>query len=241
MAIAYNTDIVKNGLILYLDAANRKSYPGSGTSWTDITLNGKNGTLTNGPTYSASNAGGIVFDGNDDHVLLSNSFTGLSLPTGSASRTLIACFRMTNLSSVYHHVLHYGTASGDRAFGITAYPLLGTYYLANHTWSGTSYMSNGALQVNTNYFAAITYNNSSTPRNTFFLNGTFGTTAFGQGKVADYSINTGTDFELRVGTRIFAIAESLSGTVFMCQIYNRDLSRAEIVQNYQAVRDRFGV
>ena len=59
------TDIVTNGLVLFLDANNTNSYPGSGTSWYDLSGNGNTGTLTNGPTFSSVNGGTIVFDGID--------------------------------------------------------------------------------------------------------------------------------------------------------------------------------
>jgi hypothetical protein len=62
-------------LQLYLDAGNASSYPGSGTTWTDLSGNGRNGTLTNGPTYSSANGGSIVFDGTDDFVQCTGSLT----------------------------------------------------------------------------------------------------------------------------------------------------------------------
>ena len=61
-------DINENGLVLFLDAANRLSYPGSGTAWSDLSGNSNTGTLTNGPTFSAGNQGSIVFDGVDDYI-----------------------------------------------------------------------------------------------------------------------------------------------------------------------------
>ena len=64
MAVNYCTQqIVKDGLVLALDAGNTKSYPGSGTSWSDLSGQGNTGTLTNGPTYSSADGGSIVFDG----------------------------------------------------------------------------------------------------------------------------------------------------------------------------------
>jgi hypothetical protein len=60
--------IVTDGLILSLDAANNKSYPRSGTTWNDLSGNGNNGTLVNGPTFSSANGGSIVFDGTNDVV-----------------------------------------------------------------------------------------------------------------------------------------------------------------------------
>lgn len=67
MGIVYNTSIVRNGLVLHLDAANRKSYPGSGTVWNDLSGNGNNGTLVNGSTFTN---GYFSFDGVDDYTTI---------------------------------------------------------------------------------------------------------------------------------------------------------------------------
>ena len=72
--IAYYGGIVKDGLILDLDAAKRDSYPSSGTVWNDISGFQNNGTLINGPTFNSSNGGSIVFDGVDDYVQCAGSF-----------------------------------------------------------------------------------------------------------------------------------------------------------------------
>jgi hypothetical protein len=74
MGLSHSPSIATNGLVLCLDAANRKSYPGSGTTWTDLSGNGNNGTLTNGPTYSSANGGSLSFDGTNDVV---NSTTSI--------------------------------------------------------------------------------------------------------------------------------------------------------------------
>ena len=66
--ISYYGNIVKDGLVLDMDAAKRDSYPGTGTAWNDISGFQYNGTLTNGPTFNSSNGGSIVFDGVDDRV-----------------------------------------------------------------------------------------------------------------------------------------------------------------------------
>ena len=65
MGIAYNTSIVKDGLVLYLDAANIKSYPGTGTTVFNLGNNGINTTLVNGPTVS-NNV--FTFDGINDYI-----------------------------------------------------------------------------------------------------------------------------------------------------------------------------
>ncbi len=61
--------IVTDGLVLALDAADRNSYPGSGTTWTDLSINKSNSTLTNSPIFNSSNGGSIVFDGVDDYTI----------------------------------------------------------------------------------------------------------------------------------------------------------------------------
>jgi len=71
MATRYNYtgQLVTDGLVLNLDAAKLDSYPGSGTTWRDISGNNNNGTLTNGPTFSGiGKQAAIVFDGTDDYV-----------------------------------------------------------------------------------------------------------------------------------------------------------------------------
>ena len=67
-----NQKIVSNGLILNLDAAQLRSYPTTGTTWTDLSGNGYNATLVNGPTFNSANGGSIVFDGTNDYALVSS-------------------------------------------------------------------------------------------------------------------------------------------------------------------------
>jgi hypothetical protein len=83
MSVAGGPDLIQDGLVLCLDAANTKSYPGSGTSWVDLSGNGNNGTLTNGPTFSSTNGGNIFFDGTNDYVRVSST----SIIPGSSSFT----------------------------------------------------------------------------------------------------------------------------------------------------------
>ena len=74
MSTGYGPRIVTDGLVLYLDAGNNKSYPGSGNTWYDISENGNNGTLVNGVGYNSSNKGSLVFDGVNDYI--QTSLTG---------------------------------------------------------------------------------------------------------------------------------------------------------------------
>ena len=70
MALSRGPKVVTNGLVLALDAADKNSYPGSGATWRDLSGNGNNSTLTNGPTFSSAGRGSIVFDGIDDYTTI---------------------------------------------------------------------------------------------------------------------------------------------------------------------------
>mgnify|MGYP006213918775 FL=1 len=93
MATLYNPNIVTDGLVLCLDAANKRSYIGSGTAWDDL-AGGNNGTLTNGPTFDAGNGGSVVFDGANDYINL-----GDGLDAKSGDYTFGSWSRLTSLSS----------------------------------------------------------------------------------------------------------------------------------------------
>ena len=68
MGLSHSPRIVTDGLILCVDAGDKMSYPGAGTVWTDLSKQGNNGTLTNGPTFDSANRGSIVFDGSNDRI-----------------------------------------------------------------------------------------------------------------------------------------------------------------------------
>jgi len=73
MAASLGPKITTNGLVLAIDAADKNSYPGSGTVWTDLSGNRNTGTLNNGPTYNSLVGGNILLDGTDDYVSVENN------------------------------------------------------------------------------------------------------------------------------------------------------------------------
>lgn len=103
-----NAAISTNGLVLHLDAGNSSSYPGSGTTWTDTSGNGFNGTLTNGPTYSSSNGGFIGFDGSNDYVNVGSISTNFS---SGFSTTFFANFGASTQG--WERVMDFGTAQAN--------------------------------------------------------------------------------------------------------------------------------
>jgi hypothetical protein len=75
MGLSHSPSIITQNLVLCLDAGNPKSYPGSGTAWTDLSGNGNTGTLVNGVGYNSGNLGSLVFDGSNDHITSSFATT----------------------------------------------------------------------------------------------------------------------------------------------------------------------
>ncbi len=108
-----NPKIVTDGLVLALDAANSKSYPGSGTAWNDISGNSNNGTLTNGPTFSSADGGSILFDGTNDYI---NGVHNSQLDT-TGDMTGEVWFQLTETASDWVRVLGKGDAT-NRTFGL---------------------------------------------------------------------------------------------------------------------------
>ena len=101
MAFIHSPKIITDGLVLALDAGNTKSYPGSGTVWTDLSGNNNTGTLTNGPTFNAANGGSIVFDGTNDYVTLPIS------TTSGQALTYFGWLYSTESTSIYKNFVAY--------------------------------------------------------------------------------------------------------------------------------------
>ncbi len=117
--------IVDEGLVLCLDAANKLSYPGTGTTWTDL-AGSNNGTLTNGPTFDDEKGGSIVFDGSNDYANLGNASSLFPGPNITAS--LFCWIKPSTVSSsnisigdqyTPNHRLYIGIYNGfwDAGFG----------------------------------------------------------------------------------------------------------------------------
>ena len=154
MALVHGAgQIVVNGLVLYLDAASPRSYPGTGTAWTDLSGNGNNGTLTNGPTYSSANGGSIVFDGVNDYVL-----TPVNIDANP--NTVSAWFNASSTNGARGIVI---TDNGDwdKGFEITD----GVFNI--HVGNNLSSTGVSALS-NTWYFGTIVYTSISM---SFYING----------------------------------------------------------------------
>jgi hypothetical protein len=208
-------EVVESGLVLALDAGNLKSYPGSGTTWTDLSGNGNNGTLVNDVGYSASNLGSLSFDGVDDSCTLPNvSFSSSGFSFG--------------------FILNYNSSQSVEFPRILAgsvdQELERLNYFFRFKWSSSSIDSaNNFIIPNSINYYFITY---SSPSLLFYRNGfLFDTKSFSTSGTTSYnSLMNRSD-----------LARPLNGSLYSSLLYNRALTAQEIQQNFIATKSRFGL
>jgi hypothetical protein len=210
--------ILTNGLIFNLDAANKDSYPGTGTTWYDLSGNNYNGTLVNGPTFLANQNGGIFnFDYVDDYVSIGNNL-------GSPSTfTLNAWVRSSNISQPQN------IFNGNPPFFLR----ITSSTIRCAVYTGTWIFVNGSITLSSNtwYNLVLTYDQSTVKG---YVNGVLDVN----------SVKTGTPIYGALNTLGFTTggedAPSVTN-IAVAQVYNRALSATEIAQNYNATKTRFGL
>ena len=215
MGIVYNSKIVTDGLVLCLDAGNRKSYPGSGTTWFDMSGQGNNGTLTNGPTFSTTNGGLFVFDGVDDYITVPINLTNTTYTVIAVSRyRAVGNKRRIISSNSTNWLLGYWFGQTNKYYaegwvssssgGITETDWI--CYAATGTVAGDSW------ELYRNGVSIVGPNSNG-------VNGPNGIRIGGDGVYGEYS----------------------ACDVSFVSAYNRVLTAAEIQQNFNATRRRFGI
>jgi len=219
--------IVTDGLVFAVDAANYESYPGSGTTWSDL-AGSNDGTLTNGPTFDSANGGVIDFDGTDDVV--ESSIDPSVFSTGHDAFTVSYWINYESLNN-------YNTVFELRAGGSNAqWTDYNNINDANRLYSypnGAVRISDSSLSVNTWYNISVAITQGSGNTFSTYINGQLD-------KTAGWNRNLGTVAKYRIGhnntgTGVF------NGQCSSISYYNRALSAAEITQNYNALKSRFNL
>jgi hypothetical protein len=224
-------NIVTNGLTLYLDSANKDSYPGTGTTWYDLSGNGYNGTLTNGPSFLSNQNGGILdFDGVDDYTSLGSS--AASLIQGKTAVTIGIFFKLDVLDDLRGLIGTLNYFCGGN-LGLVARGDVLTFY--NDT--GTCYDVGISSFVETGkwIYAVGTYDGTTTR----IYGIKDGTLSQSSGTSKSGATNTFTSDFIVIGNQYSSyFTNGQCGTAF---VYNRVLSQEEILQNYNATKTRFGL
>lgn len=220
MALNSNLRTVTDGLVLYLDAANTKSYVSGSTTWSDMSVSGKNGTLTNGPTFSPARGGAIVLDGVDDYVAISNIQT-------TSNFTYDFIFDTSNLTYSINNLVKGNASYGGQniTFHTTNSSILVVSTSASYFiyFNGYNWFADRGLH---NYTITTEYTTTTTFK--LYVDGVLRDTR------SDSNFN---NFLPAMNSISYAAGTSYS--IYLFRLYNRALSAAEILQNYNAVKGRF--
>lgn len=249
--VAPNT--VTDGLVLYLDAANVKSYVSGSILWNDISQNGVNGTLINGPTFNSENGGSIVFDGSNDYSTVGNLYNNIIAGPGRQFTTSCAFFPTATGNQMLHGKYSDGTNSENgRAYGVFVRNL-GSGFAVDVLFNAT--LNRGAdsnvvrsstlLTLNTINIVDITYDDTQTTslnKVNIYINGALSAKTIPiQGVLG--SIASGPAF-FSLGASVASTGASaypFNGRICTFRLYNRLLTPNEILQNFNATRARFGL
>lgn len=244
--------IVTNGLVMHLDAGSRQSYPGSGTTWTNLSGNTTlSGSLVNGPTFDPTTQGSIVFDGINDYVQISGSGVDVGVFFTIQTWVNMKVFggytgviykRASIISNSYPYTANQGfwicatSQSGSSATATAGFERFfisignDQYYATTQTGSLASYVGKWV-----NLVARV----SGSALIKLYINGS---------EVSSYDNQTAGPSTLSYSTRPCSLGvrdnnnqEFLSGSIGIFSMYNRALSDQEIAQNYNALKARFGL
>jgi hypothetical protein len=255
MGLAHSPRIATNGLVLALDAGNTKSYPGSGTTWSDLSGQNQAFTLYNSPTFSSTNGGELLFSGSNDYARIRSSS---SIDLLAANGTVEVWFRTISSTLGVGTYVRLISFSDETGTGSDTTSTLGTnkdysdYFCLVKNSTAESlviwYKNNPAgfgpaTLVNTNqYFnAVISWSTNATQMTfNFYLNGVLTNTS----TVTQSAYNTAAStitIGQNCGGALTNPLENSSCAFSAFRLYSRALTAEEIQQNFNALRGRFGI
>ena len=222
--ISYLGGIVRNGLVLDLDAAKLDSYPKFGTTWRDITFNQNNGSLINGPTFNSLNGGSIVFDGTNDYTDITN------IPFGTNPFSINLWFKMDGLQSINNALISVnalGTTNNWQLSFINSNELR-FFYKGSGGTDAFSLSYTFISNVWTN--VCITKDSNNDIRS--YVNAS-------QTATVNYAGNYNHTEIIRLGINR-SNAAFFDGNISVVHLYsNKGLTSTEVLQNYNAIKGRY--
>ena len=237
MANLYGPRIVTDGLALHLDAGNRKSYPGSGNTWYDLSGNNNNGTF-NGTTSFDSATRSMSFDSG------SNTYITTSFNTIYSQITLSCWFNAqtqdTDSASILRPILMLGDFGTDGPIEISLIK------------PGVTGITSGALKFCTGsdsdpyrYITGDSYSDNNWHNVVLVKNSNSGSIYIDGNSIVTQTMDTNNVYDrsisLRIGGGTSITARRLLGKVSVVQFYSKNLSSTDVLQNYNALKGRFGL
>jgi hypothetical protein len=226
MAFFRGPNVVTNGLVLALDAANPKSYVSGSSTWSDLSGNSNNGTLTNGPIFDSGSGGSIVFDGTNDSITFTTTINSVGMYQSNFSNEF--WFKPNSITQgALLSADGSPVAGGQYAVVLRSTSILVSFYGEDQ---------GGALPSTNIWYHFINTYNYTTKSSLMYVNGNLFSTltrTFDLGA----SIQNST---LRSGIYGFG-GSYFNGSLANIKIYNRALSSSEVLQNYNALKSRFNL
>ena len=218
--------IVTDGLVQAIDAASARSYPGSGTAWNDLSVKGNNTTLENGPVYSSDKQGVFEMDGTNDYVDAAASQSVYNITRYISAFATVKTNNLSGFNGIFGAFsgggfVHFQTTSanlGVYIYGPNFNTLTSTSPLTSNTWMNLGFTFDGTT-------CNLFINGLKVGTNT-----TSSTANLGTSSPADMSWG-----------RCFSSARHFDGDFAEGKLYNRALTEAEALQNFNGIRSRFGI
>jgi len=220
MGLKHHPRVVTNGLVVYLDAANTRSYSGSG-----LTANGLvgsiNSSLVNGVGFTSTNNGSFVFDATNDYISM-----GTSSSVKPTQLTLACFFKINAINAPNVIVGKQGTGVGAASYALVVQNGKLNFRIESGGIQDASYTFSNTSTYN---YAVGTYDGSTMK---LYLNGSLVGTA-----TTSVSIIYSDSYPLLMGYYANAFATNMNIGLF--KLYNRALTAQEILQNYNATKKRY--
>ena len=224
----YDASFNGNDALLYVDAGNTASYPGTGTTWTGLSNNASNATLVGSPPWtSAGTASYFTFNGLGSNYA---STTASKFNVVYTGKTVFVAARMTAVIAGAFRGL-FGTNAGTRNFNTYIYsPSSGVYQMHYSAGSAGGFSNNLSITTNQWFIAAVTQTTGGLV--SYYLNGQPVGTNTGIGFI-QYAAN---------GGEFVALCDNYwYGDIGVCAVYGQALSADQIQQNYNALKGRYGI
>ena len=244
MSYKFGNTIVTDGLVYYVDAGNGLSYSGSGTTWTDLTGAG-DGTLTNGPTFDSANGGSIDFDGSDDYAttnyssLFSDIDGGMSInlwvkTTATARQAVLGAFNDGFTSGGRVYINADDTGQSDTSSGKIA------WWCRDDSNDRLAFTSDSNIRDGSWHNVTITISGTSSSDVKVYQDSVSKTVSIG---ASDFDKTNASVLTHKVWLGAEnsrgSISQPFDGSLACVSFYNRVLSASEVLQNYNALKNRF--
>jgi hypothetical protein len=234
MAFNYSPKIVTDGLVLYLDAANSKSYVSGSTTWNDISRSQLTGTIATSYSYSSSFGGGISFAGNNTMYIpfVLDTSTNFTIEVIAKCNTMISESSPQNRQTIWSFIS--GSSQGYQLFDLEIWNDGITSFNGDNNLFTTTLTGNFP-PLGTNNINVYTLSKSGTNQ-IWYINST--------SKASVTQTYTGSSQFFKLGSRgptPTGIGQPWNGAFYSAKIYNRALTAQEVLQNYNATKTRFGL